>query len=77
MGLVPRCDAQQCEMTWGKGVAKWIKDPNSAMDFTQSLNDDMHSMGETLTRLPGLCGAMGSLTGHSILRPITWEGQAT
>ena len=23
-------------MTWGKGVAKWIKDPNSAMDFTQS-----------------------------------------
>ena len=55
------------------------------MDKGSKLRDGFHSMlndryaldGRDPNSVPGLCGAMGSLTGHSILRPIHGKGQAT
>ena len=64
-------------MTWGKGVARWIQDPNSAMNITQCLNDRYALDGRDPNSIAGVMWCYGLFDSHSILRQTTWEDQAT
>ena len=46
-------------MTWGKGVARWIQDPNSAMNITQCLNDRYALDGRDPNSIAGVMWCYG------------------
>ena len=46
-------------MTWGKGVARWIQDPESAMRITQSLNDRYALDGRDPNSIAGVLWCYG------------------
>ena len=46
-------------MTWGKGVARWIQDPNSAMNITHCLNDRYALDGRDPNSIAGVMWCYG------------------